>query len=330
MLEDYADLGSRDVFRMLHLFERLNKGEILSKEKLAREYDVSEKTIQRDIADLRYYLNQVHFKMDKAITYNKKEKGYVLGEKVWQYQTNQQILAVVKILLASRAFNKQEMNTLLSNMIDSATPEERKYIKIIVQNEQYHYQTLHHEKPLIDLIWKLSEFIYRQEIIQFDYTRQDEKIVSRKAVPIAILFSEYYFYVIAKYPNSQKNYPVILRLDRINNIISTGEKCYTPYSNRFEEGELRKRIQFMYGGEKITVKFKFWGSSLQAVLDRLPTAEVLGQDENNKYLVQAEVFGDGIKMWLFSQMDKVEVLEPESLRNEMTSISRSLSEIYNK
>lgn len=88
MLEDYADLGSRDVFRMLHLFERLNKGEILSKEKLAREYDVSEKTIQRDIADLRYYLNQVHFKMDKAITYNKKEKGYVLGEKVWQYQTN--------------------------------------------------------------------------------------------------------------------------------------------------------------------------------------------------------------------------------------------------
>lgn len=239
-------------------------------------------------------------------------------------------MAVVKILLASRAFNKQEMNTLLSNMIDSATPEERKYIKTIVQNEQYHYQILHHEMSLIDLIWKISEFIYRQEIIQFDYTRQDEQTVSRTAVPIAILFSEYYFYVIAKYPNSQKNYPVILRLDRINNIVTTGEKCYTPYSNRFEEGELRKRIQFMYGGEKIAVKFKFWGSSLQAVLDRLPTAEVLGQDENNKYLIQAEVFGDGIKMWLFSQMDKVEVLEPESLRNEMALISRNLFEIYNK
>ena len=36
-------------FRMLNIYERLNKGETLSKDRLSLEYNVNEKTIQRDI-----------------------------------------------------------------------------------------------------------------------------------------------------------------------------------------------------------------------------------------------------------------------------------------
>jgi hypothetical protein len=47
------------------------------------------------------------------------------------------------------------------------------------------------------------------------------------------------------------------------------EKFYIPYSSWFEEGEFRKRIQFMYGGKLQKVKFKYSGSDIDAV--RLPT-----------------------------------------------------------
>ncbi|MBQ9763110.1 MAG: hypothetical protein IJV92_01995 [Phascolarctobacterium sp.] len=43
------------------------------------------------------------------------------------------------------------------------------------------------------------------------------------------------------------------------------------------------------------------------MLDRLPTAKVCGQDENG-YLVTAEVFGKGLDIWLRSHGDAVEVV----------------------
>lgn len=73
----------------------------------------------------------------------------------------------------------------------------------------------------------------------------------------------------------------------------------------FQEGEFRKRIQFMYGGELENVRFVYKGPSVEAVLDRLPTAKAK-KNEDGTYLVAAEVYGKGIDMWLRSQGNYVE------------------------
>lgn len=46
--------------------------------------------------------------------------------------------------------------------------------------------------------------------------------------------------------------------------------------------------------------FKYSGTDIDAVLDRLPTAQVLSE-EDGIYTVSAEVFGKGIEMQLKSQ-----------------------------
>ena len=69
--------------------------------------------------------------------------------------------------------------------------------------------------------------------------------------------------------------------------------------------EFRKRVQFMYGGRLEHIRFRYTGPSLEAVLDRLPTAQVLSQAETG-WLISAEVFGKGIEMWLRSQGEWVE------------------------
>ena len=58
MLLDYK--GNKG-FRLLNIYERLNKGEVVNKETLADDFGVSLKTIQRDIDDLRAYLAETHF-----------------------------------------------------------------------------------------------------------------------------------------------------------------------------------------------------------------------------------------------------------------------------
>lgn len=79
----------------------------------------------------------------------------------------------------------------------------------------------------------------------------------------------------------------------------------------------------MYPGKLMKIKFKFWGDSIEAVLDRLSTAKIL-DEKDRKYIIEAEVFGKGIKMWLLSQGDNLEVLEPEKVREEMNQTIKNM------
>lgn len=153
--------------------------------------------------------------------------------------------------------------------------------------------------------------------------------------PVAILFSEYYFYLNAfiveldafgKYVHKY-NYPAIFRIDRIKEYKHIGEKFRVAYANRFEEGEFRKRIQFMYAGKLMNIKLKFYGDNPEPILDRLPTAHVVEQSEHES-TIEAEVYGKGCLMWLLSQGNKVEILKPESLREEMKNTLLEILERY--
>ena len=62
-------------------------------------------------------------------------------------------------------------------------------------------------------------------------------------------------------------------------------------------------------------------------MDRLPTAKVL--EEKTKYqLIEAEVYGTGIMMWLLSQGKNVEVIRPQSLREEMKKVLTEMLGYY--
>ena len=81
----------------------------------------------------------------------------------------------------------------------------------------------------------------------------------------------------------------------------------------------------MRPGKLLRLRLKFYGRSLEALLDRLPTAKVI--ERNVEYaLIEAEVFGDGIVWWILSQGEFIEVLEPESLRQEVAAkLAKSLA-----
>lgn len=63
----------------------------------------------------------------------------------------------------------------------------------------------------------------------------------------------------------------------------------------------------MYGGKLRRVKFKYMGTDMDAVLDRLSTAKVI-LEEDGVYTVSAEAFGKGVDMWMRSQEDMMEAI----------------------
>lgn len=123
------------------------------------------------------------------------------------------------------------------------------------------------------------------------------------------------------------DYPAIFRIDRIADYRLLDQTFALPYASRFQEGEFRKRVQFMYPGRLQNIRFRYTGTSVDAILDRLPTAKILSQEESG-VILEAEVYGNGIVMWLLSQGERVDVLAPESLRRTMRDTLTRMLEKY--
>ena len=178
----------------------------------------------------------------------------------------------------------------------------------MLANEKHHYVEPHHKQRLLPGLWEISQAVQNHQIMEIEYERLKEpRLVCRRVKPVGIMFSEYYFYLTAfledkdTFENPDDLFPTIYRIDRIRNVQLLDEHFKVPYKDRFQEGEFRKRVQFMYGGKLERIRFHYTGPSIEAVLDRLPTAEIVERDETG-WTVEAEVFGKGIEMWLRSQV----------------------------
>lgn len=297
--------------RLLGIYHRLSRGELISKEVLAREYGVTEKSIQRDIDDIRSYLAGDRDKGAADICYDRQAKGYRLVEEESRCLTRKEILAMAKILLESRAFAKEELHTILDKLIEACPREGRKVVEDMIRNETFCYVPPRHGKKLLDALWDISLFIKNREIIRFSYKRQDGAEKEHTAKPVALLFSEFYFYLVA-YKEEETEFPTIFRVDRIGTMEKTGNHFQVPYQDRFKDGEFRKRVQFMYPGVLRRVTFTYNGPSVEAVLDRLPTARILSH-KDGIYTLTAEAYGKGLDMWLGSQEKWVKVLQSEEV-----------------
>ena len=303
--------------RILELHTMLTRGEALRKKNLAKRFGVAEKSIQRDIDDLRDYYARAG--EPRQLCYDAKQHAYVLQADGALALTNSEVFAVAKILLESRSMVKDEMFPILDKLVRTCTPgESLRQVQALIANEKFHYIEPHHGKVFVENLWTLGSAVEKQLFIEITYRRTHKNdTVTRRVQPVGILFSEYYFYLAAfidgldrkeHFDNPEDRSPTIYRVDKIEALKITNEHFSVPYKNRFQEGEMRKRIQFMYGGTLRRIRFEYTGPSIEAVLDRLPTAKIERKTENG-WLCTAEVFGKGIEMWVRSQGEFVRGME---------------------
>ena len=87
--------GYSKMIRLLSLFERLAKGEVIRKAEEAARFGVDLKSIQRDIDDLRGYF-QEFWSSPSGLAYYRTERGYCLDKQFQTGLTAQEILIISK------------------------------------------------------------------------------------------------------------------------------------------------------------------------------------------------------------------------------------------
>lgn len=316
--------------RILEIFFRALRGEYISAIKLADEYGVSTKSIQRSISELRNFLaNHRELVGNTELEYLRKDNSYRL--KMEDFLTNKELFALLKVMIGTRALSSEDLLSVVNKLKKLTTPDDRQKLEKLIQKEMFLYAEIHHDcESVPDNLWRIVQCISEDKEISIDYYRMDRQWVTHRIRPKTIMFVDHYFYLIAYFSSGRTQIPYYFRIDRIKDITihrhHENTQVVVPDVN---EADLRNRSLFMWPGKLKNIRFEFSGPSLQSLKDKLPTAKVVAKLEGNKYLVEAEVYGgEGIKMWLLSQGSWVKVVAPDDFVEEMKAKIEEMRRLY--
>lgn len=288
--------------------------------------DSTPRTIQRYLSDLKIFLAESELIDNEAtIEYHVATKRYSLTHQQAGFFSKEQALAILKILLASRALNADELKHVMDSVMTPLAPDAKTLVRKSLQSELASYQPLTSSQPLLIRIWELTEYIHDKKTIEISYANARNEQRRHIIRPLYITFSEFYFYIVGINKNQET---LIFRVDRIEKYGMAAESIKPPALYQ-SAGELKKRIYFMYGGDMQRIRFQFTGGIIEAVFDRFPTATFVEKDyQANTYTVEVEVIGDGILLWLLSQGRRVKVLSPQSMVDKIKKELQQMLEQY--
>ncbi|SHK58877.1 Predicted DNA-binding transcriptional regulator YafY, contains an HTH and WYL domains [Selenomonas ruminantium] len=315
----------KPMLRIVHLFCRLLQRERLNRENVIEEYKINSRTFDRDISDIRNVLSELHAR-DELI-YDRNDKCYYLSRGGLQDFTGMDVMAILKVLLGSRALCHDEMMGMVDAIRSLLPYEDRKALYYAIEDELKNYIEPMHGKAILELQWRINKSIIDKQKIQIIYTKADGKRIERDVLPVNIVFAEFYFYLVAFRDESEYEYPAFFRLDRIESIKVLGKVGENPLYTNFRYSDMRPAVQFMYAGELLEIKLRCKKSALEAVVDRVPKYEII-QEKDESVLLKVTAFGEGFIRWAAMQGESVEILAPQELRQRMGQWFTKVAEIY--
>ena len=311
--------------RSIEILIALYTGEEVSLTSLLERYQVTERTIYRDIKDLREALQEF---TEAEVIFNTQRNTYQLKTTRQTNFTIEEIVSISKILINSRAFVSTEIKQIIEKLQATLSEEEQKINKLMINDELNHYKSLRHQRELLPVIRDFIHYIHDRQTIQFHYFRSDQQLVARENLPVSLFFSEFYFYAMFYSEKRRKHFPY--RLDRFDNdIVVTKQKTYQQ-QGQLNDHEYRERTHLMFSsGHNQTIKFKYWEKD-EVPLDRFPNAEIIKEKitVDDYSIIQVEAYDNGAMKWFLSQGQNVEIIEPLSLVRKMQAEIESMLSHY--
>lgn len=318
-------LGSQE--RVLVIYDRLLDGKTLYKQDMMDEFGIEDRTLQRDMKLIRKMIMEKNgyegddFDSEEYKGPNVVNNGgaFKIEPPIREAMTDAQAFTLLKMLMECRGLNKEEMHFYRDRLIDLCIqPAQKNKFKEIIQRELQGYKGPMHGQYLIEKVWGLQQAIMDKKVLYISYARGKKEPAEHYIVPVGLMYNEYYFYVIGYLKNTRRieknlteKFPYVFRVDRIMGYRITDTPVRNnevPYEKQTTEVEFRNRVQFMFGGELRRYTLEVDNASLEAALDRLPNAVIVSKGETDT-LIKVEIYGEGIKMWINSQMGKVKIKE---------------------
>lgn len=306
---------------------QLSAAEIRRKIKEIYDVEIDTRTIRRNINLLKY-------KLDYDIsTREENGKGYYINRDPETDFEPGEIRAIIDNFSYANYIVPSIAKEIIKKCKNMQTVYENEKLK---DYQIYSVNNKTENAEVIKNIEDISNSIYNNHKIKFEYwkyeitNKLEKQIVSTPIVsPFAIVYNKQEFYFIGIKDGQDKFYHY--RLDRIKNVKELNEKI-TIKKTKSQIKDFAESTVEMFGGKKEEIEAVCNKMLLNTIFDifgkNVTIEKIPENDENFKLVVDSNTMG--FKMWAMRNIDMVEVIKPESLRNEMKKIIEKAIKRYEK
>ena len=303
----------------------LTVAEIQRKIREIYDVEIDTRTIRRNINLLKYKLTyDISTREDNG-------KGYYINRNPETDFEPGEIRAIIDNFSYANYIVPNIAKEIIKKCKNMQTVYENKKLK---DYQIYSVNSKTENAEVIKNIEDISNSIYNKHKIKFEYwkyeikNKLEKQIVSIPIVsPFAIVYNKQEFYLIGIKDGQDKFYHY--RLDRMKNVQELNEKI-TIKKTTSQIKDFAKSTVEMFGGKKEEIEAICNNRLLNTIFDtfgkNVTIEKISGNDDFFKLVVDSNTMG--FKMWAMRNMDMVEVVRPEKLRDEMKDIIKNALKRY--
>ncbi len=312
--------------RMFYIDGQIRAAKYPNCSKVAREFEVDRKTVQRDIDKMR--------ELGAPVEYDPKQHGYFYTEKnyflpaipltqsdMFAFVVNEQILKQYQDAPYYQDI-KQVIERIIQFLPDEIAADETASIFSFQSAPASPVNKQHFEL--------LQQAAYDEKQVKIKYHSQHSNQASERVVdPYAIRNQQGTWYLIGMCHN--RNEVRIFALNRILSLTLTDGDFYKPLN--FDTDEFLKNSFSIYRDDKTHhIKLKFSPYQSRWIRERQwHKTQQLTELNDGSLIFEMDVQGlDEVKRWVLQYGGEVEVLEPAVLRKDVFIEVERMALLYNK
>ncbi len=302
--------------RLLSIVLILSKKELVTGKELAEHFDVSVRTIYRDIEKISQSGIPVAAIGGKSGGFYIME-NYKLDELYFNKGELHTLMTVINSLNAAFGSN-QQFNDILLKLQNAYETEKDKSDKLKINMSHFSMEgELRRFLPMID------QGIEENKLLIFQYINRNLEFSERTVEPVKMEFSNGQWYLIG-YCRSREDYRRF-KLVRIKNL-RIGES----FSKREISPErLEEIFRKSYEDKNVKVKLKF-SNRIGAQLTEYFSAMNIKDSEEGDFVVEEPFpYDEGLFKFILSFGSDCEVVEPEILKSDIKKYLNKILEKYN-
>lgn len=292
------------LFRIVYYL--LQNGKATAPE-LAQKFEVSIRTIYRDIDSISSAGIPIYATQGKGGGISILN-DYTLDKSLFSEQEQEQMLTALQGMVATTEENSNELLTKLSGLFQINSTN---WIEV-------DFSDWAHRTPQQDTFNIIKEAIFQKRVISFCYFSGKGNKEKRNVRPIRLVFKSksWYLYSFCLLRNDYRFFK-LTRIKELEMLSETFTQDFTPTKNE-------KQIQVE---NTAAVKLKFDRQAAFRVYDEF-TDSITEDSQGNLYVQIDLPDNEVLYSYVMSFSDSVEVLEPQSIREQMKKRLQKMQEKY--
>ena len=292
------------LFRIVYYL--LQNGKATAPE-LAQKFEVSIRTIYRDIDSISSAGIPIYATQGKGGGISILN-DYTLDKSLFSEQEQEQMLTALQGMVATTEENSNELLTKLSGLFQINSTN---WIEV-------DFSDWAHRTPQQDTFNIIKEAIFQKRVISFCYFSGKGNKEKRNVRPIRLVFKSksWYLYSFCLLRNDYR----FFKLTRIKEL----EMLSETYTQDFTPTKIEKQIQVE---NTVAVKLKFDRQAAFRVYDEF-TDNITEDSQGNLYVQVDLPDNEVLYSYVMSFSDSVEVIEPQSIREQMKKGLQKMQEKY--